>query len=209
MFVRRCEQNRRNSRETLQRFKETGSRLRAKNDENDDYKMDLEEEETAGQELLAKYGLRENLIAMLKEERHATRVRDNDEDIKSSSDVKNAQICVVSCFPSVVVSCVEVPRRAKLRLIQYIAKLNSKSSIISNAFSRILDSAPFYELASLLVEDENDYQEEKPSEVSITVCDYGNYADTVRAFAPVRSQYGLVSTENIPPSIPCARRIFH
>jgi hypothetical protein len=86
-------------------------------------------------------------------------------------------------------------------LIQYIAKLNSKSSIISNAFSRILDSAPFYELASLLVEDENDYQEEKSSEVSITVCDYGNYADTVRAFAPVRSQYGLVSTENIPPRV--------
>ena len=173
----------------------------SENDENDDYKMDLEEEETAGQELLAKYGLRENLIAMLKEERHATRVRDNDEDIKSSSDVKNADYAWSLVFRALSTSCVEVPRRAKLRLIQYIAKLNSKSSIISNAFSRILDSAPFYELASLLVEDENDYQEEKSSEVSITVCDYGNYADTVRAFAPVRSQYGLVSTENIPPRV--------
>jgi hypothetical protein len=91
-----------------------------------------------------------------------------------------------------------------LRLIQYIAKINSKSSIVSNAFNRVLNSAPFYELASLLTEDEN-VDEGESSELAITVCDYGSHAETVRAFAPLRHRYGALSkasiTDNIPPRV--------
>ena len=120
------------------------------------------------------------------------------------SGVTNVDYAWSLVFRALSSSRVEVPRRAKLRLIQYIAKINSKSSIVSNAFNRVLNSAPFYELASLLTEDEN-VDEGESSELAITVCDYGSHAETVRAFAPLRHRYGALSkasiTDNNPPRV--------
>ena len=188
----------------------------ASDNDDDDYgekeepEMDSELEEMAEQQFLTKYGMRENLVAILKKEGRKSRANDYDDDdeekmVKSQvSGVTNVDYAWSLVFRALSSSRVEVPRRAKLRLIQYIAKINSKSSIVSNAFNRVLNSAPFYELASLLTEDEN-VDEGESSELAITVCDYGSHAETVRAFAPLRHRYGALSkasiTDNIPPRV--------
>ena len=164
MSVRRCEQNRRNSRETLQI---QSYRKPSENDENDDYKNGFEEEETVRQELLRVcHGLRENLIAMLKEERHATRVRDNDEDIKSSSDVKNADYAWSLFSERCRRKLCWKYRDAQITFDSIHCEVKLEKFYHLQRVWAAFDSAPFYELASLLVEDENDYQEEKSSEVS-------------------------------------------
>ena len=174
--------------------------------DNDDDVYD-EEEEPEEQELLAKYGLRENLAAILKEEGHKSRIDDDEDDLDERvGGVANVDYAWSLVFRALSSSRVEVPRRAKLRLIQYIAKINSKISIVSNAFNRILNSAPFYELASLMTEDENDDEKEgKTSELSMTVCDYGNHAETIAAFAPAQHHFGALSNaraaENFPPRV--------
>ena len=171
------------------RFREAAMLKEATNSELHDGEMvqtekDVFVSEEAEQELLAKYGLRESLTRLLKKDCKPLDGNNGDDDENETSYEYNSDIACVDFAWSIVfralsASNLEVPRGSKMRLIQYIAMLNTKYSIVSNAFNRVLNLAPFYELASLLAD-----EVEEGEEVHLPVCDYGNHGETIRAFVP-------------------------